>query len=198
MGKLKYIYILLIMVSLCGAGIYPKETERSMDELSEKLINTIFGSWVKRESCDNSHYMYALHFSSENKVTFSCYTRENSSSLNMKMAVMRFGTFETRGDTLIVNFSEAKGERYGRSGYSDEPLPENLSATFQTEIVESTITVKETRGKAFWIANPDYIPKDVEITEYKLIVKQISGENLFGNPDKEERIELIAERPIID
>jgi hypothetical protein len=40
--------------------------------------------------------------------------------------------------------------------------------------------------------------KEIEITEYKLIAKQIYGINIFESSNENEKIELIAERPIKD
>ena len=62
----------------------------------------------------------------------------------------------------------------------------------EIEIIEEKITVKEHHGKAFYLRNPNYEPKDIEIVEYKLKVKQILGNR------QNEKIEFIAERPVID
>ena len=197
--KNKYKYILLIFVSfiMCNTKIYSQNTTHTMNELSKKLITTEGGIWVTEGAAKSDDlYYYVFQFSKDNNVIFSYNTRENGSARwNWTTNVLQYGTFKTDGNILTINFTSAKNKQSS----SDKPIPKNLCIEIEiAEIAENKIMVKEHRGKAFYLKNPDYIPKDVEITEYKLILKQISGKNIFENHGENAKIELVAERPIID
>ena len=100
---------------------------------------------------------------------------------------------------MTINFTSVKSSDHNNTKISDESIPESLCIKFEVEeIVESKIMVKEHQGRSFYLDNPNYINKDVEITEYTLIIKQILGKNLFEMHDENTTIELVAERPIID
>ncbi|MHC6202804.1 hypothetical protein ACYULU_06380 [Breznakiellaceae bacterium SP9] len=162
-----------------------------MDTLSEKLINTEGGIWTKN-GFNGLYYIYSLRFYDKNSVGFSYMTSESEYGRPYTINMRRFGTFYIENNVLIINFHSVIGSRYTRPNYCDEPLLENIEIKMEIEIIEEKITVKEDPGKAFYARNPNYEPKDIEIVEYKLKVKQI-----FGNRQN-ETIEFIAERPVID
>ena len=174
----------------------------AMNELSEKLITIEGGIWsTKRAAKSDSLYYYVLQFSKkDNHVVFSYNTRENDTvGQNWITNVLRYGTFEMEGNILTLNFTSVKGSSYNKPKPSDEPLLEILCVEIEIEdIEENKIIVKEQRGKLFHRENPGYILKDIEITEYKSILKQISGKNIFEHHDENTKIELVADRPIID
>ena len=167
-------------------------------ELAEKLIHTEGGIWVQKGFQNGIHYNYVLQFSKNYSATFSYLVRESEQG-PWDRYVLRYGTFETNGNILTINFTSIKGRDYNNTKISDEPILEILCIEIEVEeIAESRITVKEHRGKRFYFDNPDYVNQDIEITEYTLRIKQIFGKNLFEIHHENMTIELVAERPIID
>ena len=202
--KNKHNYILLIFVLLifCNTKTHSQNSTYAMNELSEKLVTIESGIWsTKRAAKSDSLYYYVLQLSKkDNRVIFSYNTREEDTAhWNWVANVLRYGTFEINGNILTLNFTSVKGSSVNKPNFSDEPLPEILCVKIEVEdIEENKIIVKEQRGKLFHLENPGYILKDIEITEYKLILKQISGKNIFEHHAENTKIELVADRPIID
>jgi hypothetical protein len=169
-----------------------------MADLSEKLVNTEGGIWTFSGVDNDLHYIYVLQFYDTNKICFSYDTRRNEYEAYTNI-IQRKGTFTVENDILTANFTSLTGSQYNSPNPSDEPLSENLSQRMEMEITERTIMIQQHPGKGFYLENPDYDQSktpEVEATEYKLIVKQVRGNNLFENQN--EKIEFIAERPIID
>ena len=180
--------------------ISTKNAEYAANELAEKLIHTESGIWVTKGFQNEIYYSYALQFSENYSVMFSyILSFESEYGIHWNRNAVRYGTFETNGNVLTINFASVKSSNYNKPEFSDEPIPESLRIKIEVEeIAESRIVVKEHRGKGFYLDNPDYISKDIEITEYTLIAKLVSGKNLFEIHDENTTIELVAERPIID
>jgi len=167
-------------------------------DLSKKLIHTEGGIWTFSGVENGLHYIYILQFYDTNKICFSYDTRRNKYEAYTNN-IQRRGTFTVENDILTANFTSLTGSQYNSPNPSDEPLSENLSQRMEMEITERTIMIRQHPGKGFYLENPDYDQSktpEVEATEYKLIVKQVHGNNLFENQN--EKIEFIAERPIID
>jgi len=161
-----------------------------MNDYKKKLTQTESGIWVFKGFGNELYYNYVLHFE-DNKVVFSCNTCKSEYGIPWTSNIVRIGTFEIDSDILTLNFISAKY-------FDKDSLSESLNVKMKIKIEEIKVTVKEHLGKLFYIENPNYTPKDIEITEYKLIMKRISGKNIFENRNENEEIELIAERPIID
>ena len=190
--------ICLFAQTSCSGQQTNQKTGYTMNELTKKLINTERGIWALKGLNNELYYIYSLQFSKNEKIVFSYHTCEKEYGMCYTINIRRFGTFKIDNNILTINFTSVIGSRYNKPKFSDEPLSENISIKMEIEIVESKEIVKEHIGKLAYIENPSYTPKDVEITEYKLILKRICGENIFENHNEDARIELIAERPIID
>jgi hypothetical protein len=185
-------------VFLCMLLILPNYGEdKMMNTLSEKLINTERGIWIKN-GFNGLYYIYSLKFYDKNKIGFSYMTSESEYGHPYTINIRRFGTFYIENNVLIINFHSVTGSRYNRPKYRDEPLSENCEIKMEIEIIEEKIILKEHTGKAFYLKNPNYEPKDIEITKYKLKIKQTFGNNIFENNRQNETIEFTAERPILD
>ena len=111
---------------------------------------------------------------------FSYVTKEFERPQNTN--VVRYGSFEINGNVLTVNFVSAKGSDYDRPKKSDKSIPESLCIKIEIEeIAESKIMVR-----------------DIETTEHTLIIKQISGKNLFEVYNENTTIEFVARYLIND
>ncbi|MCL1942980.1 MAG: hypothetical protein FWF54_05465 [Candidatus Azobacteroides sp.] len=168
----------------------PDKTASAMNEPALKLIHTEAGIWSMKGYNNGLYYNYALTFK-DNSVVFTYNTCEREYGVPWTRNIMRLGTFEVDGDILTLHFTSVQY-------FSDDALPEDLTVKMKMEIEESMAIVKEQRDKTFYLENPNYRPKDIEIIEYKLILKRICGKNIFENHKEDAEIELIAERPVID
>ena len=162
-----------------------------MDTLSEKLINTERGIWIKN-GVNGLYYKYSFSFYEKNKVSFSYMTSESEEGHDT-IAIKRLGTFYIENNVLIISFVTGH-ERPWR----DQPLAEYTEIKMEIEILEDKTTVKEHPGKAFYLGNAQYGPKDIAMVEYILKVKQTAGDNIFKNNRPNDTIEFTAERPLID
>ena len=110
-------------------------------------------------------YGYYFSFQFPNKVGYTHATPitfQNGDFLHTK--VFRDGVFELKGNILTINFKEVTHRIPDTFGKLDEPIQESLTITMEVETDGRTV----------------------------LFLKQISGENIFEENDKNKKIKFVA------
>ena len=167
--KYKSIFLVSILFCIFTINIKSQGEMSIVNGLSEKLANTEGGIWVFEGFKNGFYYTYVLYFFDTNEVSFSYNTCSQKYGLPYICNIFRRGTYYIENNILIISFNTVRRNQYN--------VPNN----------DNELTIENT-----------IIRLEMEIIEYKLIVKQISGITIFENHNKNETIELIAERPIID
>ncbi|MDR3294607.1 MAG: hypothetical protein LBT26_02090 [Clostridiales Family XIII bacterium] len=217
--KFKCVLLAVVLIWNCTIDIYPQNGENAVAGLSEKpmnaggllgkpvntavglsekLIHSEGGIWAFSGFDNGLYYTYVLQFQDPNEICFEYLTKRNRYAA-YTTNIQRRGTFTVENNILTANFTSVTGSQYNGPDPSDKPLSENLSQKMEIEITERTIMIQKKYGKKFYLDHPGYDQSrthEVAATEYILSAKQMLGSNLFENQN--EKIELIAERPIID
>jgi hypothetical protein len=144
------------------------------DKEAEELMNQIgyypIGGWYLEGENGDGRYAYSLHFSPTGVVRFWHFTEfeyQNGRSLN-NIYMAREGTFEIEGDTFEINFTKLLGSRYNRPYLWHDPLEDRRTLKIKIELkVES-------------------------YDDRKLIVTQVSGDNIFENHSEKEMLTFTA------
>ena len=159
-----------------------QKTALTMRELSKKLINTENGViWqfygtTERDMSKyglgtkiKEYYNYVLQFSKGQQVLFSNGVSAVKEGSYSDINVSRTGTFSIKKNNIIINFTKIGGAKYSNLVYWHEKS-------------ESLTLILQISG----------------ITDEKITLKQISGENIFENHAENAELVFTEYKPTVE